>query len=157
MNLRSSACLACSRTISSIRLPIPWAAQPKWVSKIWPTFIREGTPSGFNTMSTGRPSAINGISSAGAILETTPLLPWRPAILSPGCKRRLTAKYTLTIFVTPGCKSSPWVSLVRFSSKASSNCLRFASMEDLMASTWVATSSSAGRISNQWYLSRSSR
>ena len=27
----------------------------------------------------------------GVILETTPLLPWRPAILSPGCKRRLTA------------------------------------------------------------------
>ena len=108
-------------------------------------------------MSTGRPSAINGMSSAGAILETTPLLPWRPAILSPGCKRRLTAKYTLTIFVTPGCKSSPWVSLVRFSSKASSNCLRFASIEDLIASTCEATSSSAGRTSNQWYLSKPAR
>ena len=32
-------------------------------------------PNGFKTMSTGRPSAINGMSSAGAILETTPLLP----------------------------------------------------------------------------------
>jgi hypothetical protein len=26
------------------------------------------------------------------ILDTTPLLPWRPAILSPGCRRRLTAR-----------------------------------------------------------------
>ena len=53
--------------------------------------MREGTPSGFSTMSTGVPSAMNGMSSTGTILEITPLLPWRPAILSPGCRRRFTA------------------------------------------------------------------
>ncbi|CFW34796.1 Uncharacterised protein [Bordetella pertussis] len=33
-----------------------------------------------------------GMSSTGVMRETTPLLPWRPAILSPGCRRRLTAR-----------------------------------------------------------------
>ncbi len=75
-----------------MRAPRPFAAQPRWVSRIWPTFIRDGTPSGFSTMSTGVPSAMYGMSSTGVILETTPLLPWRPAILSPGCRRRLTAR-----------------------------------------------------------------
>ena len=39
---------------SSIALPRPRAAQPMWVSRIWPTFIRLGTPSGLSTKSTGR-------------------------------------------------------------------------------------------------------
>ena len=39
--------------------------------------------------------------------ETTPLLPWRPAILSPGWILRFTATKTLTIFITPGGNSSP--------------------------------------------------
>ena len=34
-------------------------------------------------MSTGVPSARYGMSSIGRILEITPLLPWRPASLSP--------------------------------------------------------------------------
>ena len=46
-------------------------------------FIRLGTPSGLRMMSTGVPSGRNGMSSAGRILAMTPLLPWRPAILSP--------------------------------------------------------------------------
>ena len=46
-------------------------------------FIRPGTPSGFKMMSTGVPSSRNGMSSAGRIFEMTPLLPWRPASLSP--------------------------------------------------------------------------
>ena len=33
------------------------AAQPRCVSRIWPTFIRLGTPSGLSRMSTGVPSA----------------------------------------------------------------------------------------------------
>ena len=69
--------------------------------------MREGTPSGFSTMSIGVPSAMCGMSSTGTILEITPLLPWRPAILSPGCSRRFTARYTFTIFCTPGGSSSP--------------------------------------------------
>ena len=46
-------------------------------------FMRLGTPSGLRMMSTGVPSGRNGMSSAGRILAMTPLLPWRPAILSP--------------------------------------------------------------------------
>src|SRR5215831_6643053 len=45
--------------------------------------MRLGTPSGFRMMSTARPSGRNGMSSCGRMRETTPLLPWRPAILSP--------------------------------------------------------------------------
>jgi len=40
-----------------------------------PTFIREGTPSGFSTMSTGVPSDMYGMSSWGSTRETTPLFP----------------------------------------------------------------------------------
>ena len=47
------------------------------------------------------------MSSSGVTRETTPLLPWRPAILSPGCNLRFTATNTLTIFITPGGSSSP--------------------------------------------------
>ena len=59
------------------------AAQPRCVSRIWPMFIRLGTPSGLRITSTGRPSSRNGMSSSGTIFEMTPLLPWRPASLSP--------------------------------------------------------------------------
>ncbi len=58
-------------------------AHPRCVSKTWPTFIRDGTPSGLSTISTGVPSGRNGISSSGTIRAMIPLLPWRPAILSP--------------------------------------------------------------------------
>ena len=34
-------------------------------------------------MSTGVPSARNGMSSSGRIFAMTPLFPWRPASLSP--------------------------------------------------------------------------
>ena len=46
-------------------------------------FMRRGTPSGLSTTSTGVPSSMNGMSSIGRILAMTPLLPWRPASLSP--------------------------------------------------------------------------
>ena len=71
--------------------PRIFAAQPRCVSSTWPTFMREGTPSGFNTMSTGVPSARNGMSSSFTMRATTPLLPWRPAILSPTDSLRLEA------------------------------------------------------------------
>ena len=73
--------------------------------------MREGTPSGFSTTSTGVPSSRYGMSSTGTMVEITPLLPCRPAILSPGCTRRFTARYTLTILSTPGARSSPAVIL----------------------------------------------
>jgi len=50
-------------------------AQPRWVSRICPTFMRLGTPSGFRTRSTGVPSSRCGMSSAGTMREMTPLLP----------------------------------------------------------------------------------
>ena len=70
-------------------------------------FMRLGTPSGFRMMSTGRPSARYGMSSSGTILEITPLLPWRPASLSPSEILRLVATYTRTSSLTPGDRSSP--------------------------------------------------
>ena len=60
-----------------------WAASPKCVSSTWPRFILDGTPIGFKIMSNGVPSSENGISSTGNICDITPLLPCRPAILSP--------------------------------------------------------------------------
>ena len=78
----SDSC-APSNTGVAIFHPNSLAAAPKWTSKTWPKFIREGTPNGFNTTSTGVPSGKNGISSSGSILETTPLFPCRPDILSP--------------------------------------------------------------------------
>src|ERR1700731_4113290 len=53
-----------------MRLPRPAQAQPRCVSRIWPTFIRLGTPSGLSTMSTCVPSSRNGMSSIGTILDT---------------------------------------------------------------------------------------
>jgi hypothetical protein len=47
--------------------PSTLAAQPRWVSRICPTFIRLGTPSGLSRMSTGVPSSRNGMSSSGTI------------------------------------------------------------------------------------------
>ncbi len=70
-------------------------------------FIRLGTPSGLRTMSTGVPSGMNGMSSAGRILAITPLLPWRPAILSPTATLRFWATETRTRRFTPGASSSP--------------------------------------------------
>jgi hypothetical protein len=39
--------------------------EPRCVSRIWPTFMRLGTPSGLSTMSTGVPSSRYGMSSTG--------------------------------------------------------------------------------------------
>jgi ATP phosphoribosyltransferase len=45
-------------------------------------FIRDTTHNGLRIISTGVPSAINGISSTGTTLETIHLLPCLQAILS---------------------------------------------------------------------------
>ena len=83
--------VAPSNTGVANRTPSACAAQPKWVSRIWPTFIRLGTPSGFSTISTGVPSGRYGMSSSGTMRAITPLLPWRPAILSPTDSLRFIA------------------------------------------------------------------
>ena len=85
-----------------------WSAQPRWVSRIWPMFMRDGTPSGLRMMSTGVPSGRNGMSSWGRILATTPLLPWRPAILSPTLILRFAATLTRIRRLTPGSSSAPF-------------------------------------------------
>ena len=46
------------------------------------------------------------MSSAGRILAMTPLLPWRPAILSPTLIFRFWATDTRTRRLTPGWRSS---------------------------------------------------
>ena len=53
--------------------------------------MRDGTPSGFSTISTGVPSGRYGMSSSGRMRAMTPLLPWRPAILSPTDSLRFIA------------------------------------------------------------------
>src|SRR5689334_12103953 len=58
-------------------------------------------------MSTGVPSSRNGMSSTGSTLEMTPLLPCRPASLSPSVILRFWATYTRTSSFTPGGSSSP--------------------------------------------------
>ncbi len=47
------------------------------------------------------------MSSSGRIRAITPLLPWRPAILSPSDILRFWAIYTRTSWFTPGGSSSP--------------------------------------------------
>ena len=56
-------------------------------------------------MSTGVPSGRKGISSTGTIREMTPLLPWRPAILSPSISLRRWATLTRTMRSTPAGRS----------------------------------------------------
>src|SRR2546421_613063 len=73
--------LAAELRLAAQRLLV--ATQARCVSSTWPRFMRLGPPSGLRTMSTGVPSGRYGMSSDGIIRATTPLLPWRPAILSP--------------------------------------------------------------------------
>ena len=87
------------------------------------------------------------MSSSGTIFDTTPLLPWRPAILSPGWILRFTATKTLTIFITPGGSSSPRCSFSTLSRKRcssrffdSSYCLRMASISAISLSLGEANS-----------------
>ena len=89
------------------------------------------------------PFARNGMSSIGTTFETTPLLPWRPAILSPGCSLRFTATKTLTIFITPGGRSSPRRTFSTLSSKRASSARFCASYWSCSASTAFAPSSSS--------------
>ena len=83
-----------------------FAAKPKCTSRTCPIFIRDGTPNGFKTISNGLPFGKNGISSTGKILDTTPLFPCRPAILSPTEIFLFCAIYTLTNLFTPFGTSS---------------------------------------------------
>ena len=69
-------------------------------------FMRLGTPSGLRMISTGVPSSRCGMSSSGTILEMTPLLPCRPASLSPSAILRFLATYTRTSSLTLGGSSS---------------------------------------------------
>ena len=46
------------------------------------------------------------MSASGTIFEITPLLPWRPASLSPSAILRFLATYTRTRSLTPGGRSS---------------------------------------------------
>ena len=78
-----SSSVAPSNTGVAMWMPSFLQAMPKWSSSTCPMFIREGTPRGFSTICSGVPSGMKGISSSGRMREMTPLLPCRPAILSP--------------------------------------------------------------------------
>src|SRR3984893_4172829 len=65
-------------------MPRPAQAQPRWVSRICPTFIRLGTPSGLSTTSTGVPSARNGMSSGGKGFDPPPMFAVRSGHLVAG-------------------------------------------------------------------------
>ena len=90
------------------------------------------------------------MSSTGTIIDTTPLLPCRPAILSPGWILRFTATKTLTIFMTPGGSSSPRCSLSTLSTKRRSRLFLASSYCLPMASTSAMAASSASPISHHW-------
>ena len=57
------------------------------------------------------------MSSSGRIRAMTPLLPWRPAILSPTDSLRFMATKTFTSLMTPGGSSSPRFRRLSFSAK----------------------------------------
>ena len=72
---QTSSSLAPSKTGVATWIPNWRAAIPKCNSNTCPMFIREGTPNGFNMISTGVPSGKKGMSSSGIMRETTPLFP----------------------------------------------------------------------------------
>ena len=102
-------------------------------------------------MSTGLPSGRNGMSSSGTMRATIPLLPWRPAILSPTEILRFSARYTFTSWMTPGgsssgcrirsIRSSAFSSSFAFSSLAASMIVRMRSFTFLSATRKVLRSS----------------
>ena len=102
-----SLSVAPSKTGVTARKFSLWAASPRCVSSTCPRFMRDGTPMGFRMMSMVVPSGRYGRSSTGMMRETTPLLPWRPAILSPTWSVRVCATQTRTSLFTPGASSSP--------------------------------------------------
>src|SRR5688572_17378720 len=61
--------------------------------------MRDGTPSGLSTISTGVPSGRYGMPSSGRMRAMTPLLPWRPAILSPTDSLRFVAAADLLLLL----------------------------------------------------------
>jgi hypothetical protein len=69
-------------------------------------FIRDITPSGLSTTSTGCPSSVNGISSSATTIEIIPLFPCFPASLSQTSIFLVLATYTLIFFLTPAIKLS---------------------------------------------------
>ena len=123
--MSSSSTMSSSRAPSNTGVatcqPSARAARPKWTSSTWPMFMRLGTPSGLSTISSGVPSARKGISSSGKMRLTTPLLPWRPAILSPTEILRFWAMYTRTIWFTPGESSSRFSRVNSFTSTTMPN------------------------------------
>ncbi len=103
-----SGSLGPSKIGTTKRVPILLAIQPRYISRIWPTFIREGTPRGLRIISTEVPSSKKGISSSLRTLAITPLFPCRPAILSPTLIFLFCATLTLTDLITPEGNSSPF-------------------------------------------------
>jgi hypothetical protein len=85
--LEQRADLVLGRALEDRRLGLEaqlLAAQPRCVSRICPTFMRDGTPSGLSMISTGVPSGRNGMSSSVRCARRCPCCRGG----RPSCRRR---------------------------------------------------------------------
>lgn len=79
--------------------PSSRAAHPRCVSRDLTDVHTAGNPERIEDDSIGVPFGRNCcMSSCGTTIETTPLFPWRPAILSPTWILRVWATFTLILF-----------------------------------------------------------
>ena len=83
------------------------------------------------------------MSSSGRMRAITPLLPWRPAILSPTDSLRFMATKTLTSLITPGGSSSPRFRRLSFSAKSAFRTSIWRSVLSTISSSSSSTSSSS--------------
>ena len=90
-------------------------------------FMRDGTPSGLRTMSTGVPSAMNGMSSTGTMSRGHALVAVAAGHLVAGLDATLHREVHLDHLEHARGRSSPAVIFERFSSKAALELLSAAS------------------------------
>ena len=107
-----------------------------------PTFMRDGTPSGFRTISpASRPGGTHVLFGQDAGDDS--LLPWRPAILSPTDSLRFMATNTLTSLMTPGGSSSPRFRRLSFSANSAFSTSICRSVLSTISESSPSTSSSS--------------
>ena len=148
---RRSRRLACAEHRADA-WPMPLAAQPRWVSRIWPTFIREGTPSGLSTMSDRRAVGHERhvLDRHDARDDALCCRGGRPSC-RPAGRAALDGQVDLDHLLHAGGSSSPWVSFAfRFEREVELRALlvRPTALRGLELRRLAAASSSARRMSN---------
>ena len=93
------------------------------------------------------------MSSSGRMRAMTPLLPWRPAILSPTDSLRFMATKTLTSLITPGGSSSPRFSRLSFSAKSAFSTSICRSVLSTISLSSSSTSSSSAPFTRSFRMS----